>query len=221
MMDVIYDARAVAEMFDRMTGGQARQFNRRVLRSCASVMVARTRARFKKQEGPDGQVWAPLSALSIRARMEGLGKSTKRSRGGGFAGGHKALQDTGALMKSIVPRFTSDSEAAVEANAPYAAIHQKGATWQRTQRQCWWMILNLMRPFGDIESAPIGLQSFLWMRMRKMMWSMMKKPGRIPARPFMGINAADAAEMVKMVDWWVIKTFQGQNPSPAVGQEQG
>jgi len=217
MMEVTYDARAVSEMFDRMSKANSKGFNRNVLKSCADIMVAATRRRFLTSTGPDGQAWKPLSSLSVRARMEGLGGSTKRSRGGGFAGGHRPLLRTGAMMKSIVPRFTSDNEVVVETNNPWAAIHQKGATYRRTQKQCWWMILNLMRPFGNIESAPVGLQPLLWIRMRKMMLSMMKRPQVIPARPFMGINKENEAEMIKAVDWWVIKYFMRDSASGGPG----
>lgn len=215
MMTVTHDLNKISELLTNVTGPKADKLFDDILRTSADYMVRETKKRFVQQRGPDGQPWKPLSPVTIRARMQGLGgRATKRSRGRGFAGGHKRLLDTGALMKSIVPRRTSKFEIAVETNVPYAVYQQKGVNARRTERQAWWMIFNLIDPaaagmkFEDVDNLPPDKRAEARMRILRLVKiknTLLKRPQVIPATPFMGISDENETGLAKVAAFHVEK----------------
>ena len=95
-------------------------------------MVAMSKRHFKKQEGPEGTPWEPLSPKTIARRRGGRAATTPRRRLGvaGVGRGVQILQDTGTMYKSITYSVGINKEF-VEAGVAnltkdYAPTHQFG-----------------------------------------------------------------------------------------------
>ena len=100
------------------------------MRAAAQVLRSDILERFDAQTSPDGSAWKPLSAASILSRARRHAPAGYRKRRAQtvarFAGGAKALLDTGQLRNSIKVLRVSSTEALVGTRLPYAAIHHFG-----------------------------------------------------------------------------------------------
>jgi len=144
-----------------------------VMEAIAVRLEASTAGRFETATGPDGKAWKK----SIRAKKEsGL-----------------TLTDTARLRRSITTRVTPHS-AEVGTNVEYAAIHQFGGEIRRKARK---QVLAFdgagrfaarkntrKRKAGAIPVAiaDIGAHTIT-----------------MPARPFLGVDAADRASILKII----------------------
>jgi len=107
-----------------------------VLEAVGQITQSGTQQRFVDQRGPDGQAWAPLSAVTLARRR-------KAGRGA------QILRDTGRLMNSISYRVGGES-VSVFTNVIYAGTHQYGArkgAYGRTRR-------GAPIPWGHIPARP-------------------------------------------------------------------
>lgn len=122
------------------------------MRSAAQVLRSDIVERFDTQTAPNGAAWKPLSAASILSRARRHAPAGYRKRRAKtvarFAGGAKALLDTGALRNSIKVLHASSAEALVGTNLRYAAIHNFGGKAGRGRK-----VTIPARPFMGLSQA--------------------------------------------------------------------
>jgi len=100
------------------------------------AMLTRVQMCFRSAKSPWGDPWAPLRFRAIRRNNEGTSASrTGRQQALANARGTpgQPLRDTGRLMRSFVSEpdatgVTVGTKARTKSGAPYAAVHQFGAT---------------------------------------------------------------------------------------------
>jgi len=111
-------------------------------------MLAMQKRHFIKQEGPDGQAWAPLKPETVARRRAGPRSRSYATRGGRigmgaaralthFSGalpvagvrGVQILRDTGMMYKSLVYTVGiggTNAEVGIPTTVPYGRTHQEG-----------------------------------------------------------------------------------------------
>jgi len=136
-------------------------------------LVDSTRHRFGLEAGPDGTPWRP---------------SRRAIRTGGRTLAHKRR-----LVGSIT-HVAADQSVEVGTNVPYAAIHQFGGTITRyAQSRPIYRNLDAVR---SGEGAPFVRRS----RATLETWHAVPEYTiTMPARPYLGADAADRAEMLAIV----------------------
>lgn len=95
----------------------------------SSVLLARTKTRFRDQQDPDGNPWQPSKAAALR--QSGIATGTDR-RPGGFLGGF-TLFESGALFNSI-QLFSpgTPGQRSIGTDVNYGLFHQLGFRNART-----------------------------------------------------------------------------------------
>ncbi|PTW61427.1 phage virion morphogenesis protein [Breoghania corrubedonensis] len=147
-----------------------------------AYMLTSTQQRFERETSPDGTPWQPLARRTVRERA-------KR----GFVP-VRILRRRGFLYQSLTFE-ASPSEAAVGTNNPYAGIHQFGGTIKReARRQTIYRTYNartdeLSRQFTARKRANFAQDV-----------DVAAHEITIPARPYLGIDEADRAEIVAIIE---------------------
>jgi len=135
-----------------------------ILRSVAEEIQESVKDRIRKGgPAPDGTPWAPLSpAYLLRKKGKGI------------------LRESDILLNTLHWQFVGDSAVAVGSPLNYAAVHQLGHTFRRTQRPkkkpktgSVYFKAKASRKKGDIK-LNFGGYSIT-----------------IPARPYLGISSDD------------------------------
>lgn len=140
-----------------------------------------TQRRFETESGPGGQPWTP----SARAREEN----------------GQTLTDTGRLRASITREVSADA-LAIGTNVVYAAIHQFGGTIQHPARTVtlYRHVKGRMDRFGD----------WRFVKRRNANYAEDHQVGpysvAMPARPFLGIDAADETAIAEIAADWLGRT---------------
>jgi phage virion morphogenesis protein len=159
-----------------------------VLDAIGAAMVQRTQLRFERGEGPDGVKWKP----SERALKQG----------------GQTLVDKELLKNSITHAVTGN---AVEwgTNVVYAAIHQFGGVVERkarTQTLAFGEDNRFVsrkkagrRKAGAIRIAIAELFAFSF---------------KMPARPFVGVDAADLDVIQETIGEAIARAAGGDAPAP-------
>lgn len=106
-----------------------------VMAEIGDIVAQKTRLNFVKGQDPDGNVWAPLSAATLRKKRRGTNA--------------KPLRDTGRLMNSITSRNATQNSVEIGTNVIYAAIHQFGGTAGKNHRAT-----IPARPFFPVDDLP-------------------------------------------------------------------
>lgn len=151
------------------------------LRAIGSVLESGTMRRFETETAPDGQRWLP----SQRAQREG----------------GQTLTDTARLRHSITSQV-SGSEVEVGTNVVYAAIHQMGGDIRHPGRAQTVQYSVLTKAKGKLRP---GMWRFRRARDagKKGVQSRQVEIGarvvRIPARPYLGLSAADQAGVLEAI----------------------
>lgn len=152
---------------------------RDLMQAGAEVIEFSTRRRFETGTGPDGIAWIPSNRPARGVE--------KRRRKGTPKPAHRTLVDTGALLGSIRSEV-GDNTAVVGSDgtatsAKYAAVHQFGAT--------------ILPKSGEflVFTGPDGGLIFA----RKVV---------IPARPFMGVDGQDRADLIEAFTGVLADTFE-------------
>lgn len=150
-----------------------------------NLLVGSVGENFRRETGPDGTPWAPLSAATIKARQR-RGKSAIA-----------ILRETGVLAGSIASEVADDG-VRVGAVPAYAAIHQFGGTIDMPARTSKiYRRQNKDGSFGrrfakrknkttvatDVE---IGAHQI-----------------KIPARPYLGISETDKTDIIALARRWL------------------
>lgn len=135
----------------------------RLLNALGRDLKESTRLRFTDGQAPDGSTWQPLSPITRQLRRKGSGKP---------------LSDTGRLKNSITMQVVGNT-IEVGTNVCYAPVHQFGA-----------MIRAQPGNPGSNRCGQRKGARFLVFGNEKAGFARLKAVN-IPARPFLGISAAD------------------------------
>lgn len=139
-----------------------------------------TEARFKTQTAPDGTAWQPLQPRYARRK-----KYAK----------DKILTLSGYLRSGIHYQVTDDAEVQVGSNTKYAAIHQFGGAIEKPARQA-----------AVRYRSVAGRTLFAGRKHKRVTERQVTIPAHqvnMPARPYLGISAADDAEIRAIILDWV------------------
>lgn len=150
---------------------------RLIFEGIATYGKTSTRLRFKTQTGPDGQKWKP---------------SQRVKKHGGFT-----LQQTARLLRSISNR-AGVSYAEWGTNVIYARIHQLGGKIERHAHSGWTRLRTnargqLLRQPGHAHLAVFAKATHKRAVVRR--HTTAAYVINMPARPYLGINDQDQAEM--------------------------
>lgn len=129
-----------------------------LMKKVAGMMHDSVETNFEKEGRPR---WKRRSPVTTRSKV-------KRGKLG------KILESSGILRLSIFQKHTVTT-ATVGTNLKYAAIHEKGSKQFVSQKQRWWLGMNLG----------------LWMKVGAKI--------EIPARPFMNIPRSDLNKIKKRI----------------------
>lgn len=145
-----------------------------------------TKQRFKTQVGPDGSPWKPLSPGYIKRKKQNQ---------------TLILTLNGYLRGYIAHQVLSSSEVAWGSNRIYAAIQQWGGTIDQaaqSRRQRFHLVDGKTRFAGrQHENA-----AERWVERGAYQIE-------IPARPYLGVSAADNAEVLAIVQDWLHRKMNG------------
>ncbi|MFM9902140.1 MAG: phage virion morphogenesis protein [Polaromonas sp.] len=142
-----------------------------------------TRLRFNHQAGPDGKFWKP----SVRAQKRGPGKT---------------LILKAHLLRSI-SHTSNASGAEWGSNRVYAAIHQFGGTINKLAFSSTLRLRTgkggvLLRQKSDARLAVFAKASHKNATTRR--YTVAAHTINMPARPYLGVNAADGREMLALAN---------------------
>ena len=143
-------------------------------------LQASTQKRFKSQTAPDGTAWAPLQPRYARRK-----KYAK----------DKILTLRGYLRGGIHYQVTGDAEVQVGSNSKYAAIHQFGGAIEKPARQA---TVRYRSEAGRVLFAGKKHQGATERQV-----TIPAHQVNMPARPYLGISAADDAEIRAIILDWV------------------
>lgn len=146
-----------------------------LMASIGQRLADSARANFMNERGPDGEAWTPLKPATIRARQK-RGKSQI-----------SILRETGGMIGSVNHRATND-EARIGSSHPLFAIHQLGGTIEKPASTRW----MVGRRFAKRSEAPDGREVVI--------------PAHkitIPARPSIGVSAADQTGIIEDAQEWL------------------
>lgn len=148
-----------------------------------AYMVQATQRRFERETGPDGQKWPRLSPRTAEKRI-----------GGSRRGYDHMLRVKTRLYSSIV--YEADpGKVAIGSNMVYAAIQQLGGTVKIAERE---------QDIYQNYNAKTDTFDPRFRKRAKSNFSRRVKVGAhtitIPARPYLGVDADDRAEIAALVN---------------------
>jgi len=149
-----------------------------VMKNIGEYVTNETQDRFKNEKDPDGNSWQPLKPSTLARK-----KNPKILQEQGGKGG---------LLGSINYR-AAKTQVTIGTNKPYAAIHQFGGKTSA----------HIIRPKKGKALKWIGADGMAFFAKE------VRHPGsKIPARPFLGVNASDEQEIFTILqDWMKLKGF--------------
>lgn len=161
------DDRSVRQMLERLVGHATHMTP--AMSAIGEALVHATWRRFEAEKGPDGVPWRPVSEAYSIHRAGGTAGNTLR-RGGMRVGfirrlAHQHILNASSRLKDSITYRADGQGVTVGTNVKYAAIHQLGGTIRPKDKKCLRFEID-----GRIIFA---------------------KQVTIPARPFLGIDAAD------------------------------
>jgi len=145
-------------------------------------LIRETQLRFDRQESPDGNPWAPLKPRTVKAKN----RQNKIS---------KILQARGDLRRSIVYQ-SSNTSLVIGSNRDYAAIHQFGGEIALAARS---------RAVNFRVNKRTGQSRFARKERGNFQQDVNFRASRIiiPARPYLGVNAQDEAEIIRILSTYL------------------
>ena len=145
-----------------------------LMENIGMALKSSTRARFETETAPDGTPWRPLKESTINNKL--VAKNGKTNARGGI------LSDRGDLRKSITYFATSQS-VAIGTDRHYGVYHQLG-TGPYTIEPRAAKALSFLMPGGRVAVKHVH------------------HPG-LPARPFLGVSAADEVTITEFIRQYV------------------
>lgn len=173
---------------------QARQMLERQAQTATGNLMPRlgeylqesTQNRFKTQTAPDGTAWASLKPAYARRKKYN---------------NDKVLTLRGYLRSGIHYQVSGVDEVEVGTNSKYGAIHQFGGTIEKQERQA---TVRYRSVAGKIL--------FAGKKHKRVIERAVTIPAHqvnMPARPYLGISAADDREIRDIILDWVIERNHG------------
>jgi len=159
-----------------------------------AAIVASTQRRMERQTAPDGKAWARLSPRTAAKRVSG------RRRGY-----DNMLRVSNRLFSSL-SHASDATSATVGTNLPYAAVQQLGGEIQqaaRTQK----IYQNYNPKTGDISRFVKRSRANLEREVNVGAHTI-----KIPARPFLGLDADDRAEITAIYADFYRDVAEGTGP---------
>lgn len=158
------------------------------LRGIGEILVESTKERFDTSTGPDGQQWPRLAASTVLGRLEQITgafaayTNVKTRKEGLTRVGNKK----GAYLKD--GSLSTRSRRALEAVTPLVDTGElrDGIRYQVTDKRT--LEVGTNRFVGEWTGGSAAVHQFG------------NKKGTIPARPFLGISAADRGEVLAILD---------------------
>lgn len=154
-----------------------------VMDAIGAYMVQATQRRFERETGPDGKKWARLSPRTAQRRI-----------GGSPRGYDHMLRVKNRLYSSVVYEADPD-KVAIGSNLVYAAIHQLGGAIQVEARE-----QDIYQNY-DTKTDTFDPR---FRKRAKSNFARRVKVGAhsitIPARPYLGLDDDDRAEIVEIVN---------------------
>jgi len=153
-----------------------------VLDAIGAYLLTATQRRFERETAPDGQRWQRLSPRTARRRING------RERGY-----NNILRVSRRLEQSIFHDVVDD-QLMIGSNLPYAAIHQLGGEIEMPERQ------QTIFQHYDAKTDTFD-QRFRTKRRSNFARDVTVSAHTItmPARPYLGIDDADRAEISEII----------------------
>jgi phage virion morphogenesis protein len=154
-----------------------------IMGGVAGYLLTSTQQRFERETGPDGKKWQALSPRTANARA---------GRGRKVRGADHILRDTLRLYQSLTT-LSDATSATIGTNVVYAGIHQFGGTIQQAERS---QKLSLKRIRGKkgVRFVKAGTKGATERDV-----TIGARAITIPARPYLGINDADRAEIAEII----------------------
>ena len=153
---------------------------RNFYKGVGDLLLASTSTRFETETGPDGKPWTPLKAATIRARTKNKQLPLKilRSNSKGKAG---------SSLAGSINYIATDDEVRVGSPVIYAAIHQLGGTIEK-QAGSRYMVGRRFAKRDKEGGADVAIKAHTI---------------TIPARPYIGISAADQGGILEQAQDWL------------------
>ncbi len=173
MLDVVIDdsrtGRALAQLAEQL------ESLRTPLLDIAEYLHQSTGDRARRQVGPDGSPWAPLSPRTLA-----------RKKSGG-----KILRETGALLDTLRHQV-SDNELSFGTDRPYGAIHQFGGKVEHAARS--------QQVHFKMSGGVVGNRFVKKKHANFSQWvTHGARSVEMPARPYLGLSAEDDGEVLAII----------------------
>lgn len=171
--------RALEEMLQRMEN------KRPFYAAVGERMLSSTKDRFAQENAPDGTPWAALRAATVKAREHRKQTPVKKLRARGYLAG------------SIYHEATAE-EVRVGSPVEYAAIHQLGGTINKPARKA--KIYRKKDEAGQVgrrfvKKSEANHVTDVTIPAHKI---------TIPARPYLGLTAADEEGVLEDAEAWLL-----------------
>lgn len=170
---------------DRLNAFMAEQAARDtsgLMRPLGEYLLESTQRRFETQTAPDGTPWAPLQQRYARRK-----KYHK----------DKVLTLRGYLRSYIHYQIPNAQTVEVGSNQKYAAIHQFGGEIDKPERQA-------TARYRSVAGRVLFAKKSHTRGVTQKAVTIPVHFVKIPARPFLGISAADDVEIREIIMDWVI-----------------
>lgn len=172
MLDVTIDVSNVGKALDELA---ERLGDMRVpLLDIGEYLQQSTDSRVRKQVGPDGSPWAPLSPRTLAKKK-----------------GNKVLRESGALLDTLRGQVSGD-ELQFGTDRPYGAIHQFGGKIEHAARS--------QRVYFKEKGGVVGNRFVKKRQSNFAQWvSHGARTVEMPARPYLGLSTEDETELLEIV----------------------
>lgn len=162
-----------------------------VMDEIGAALAASAKLRFGREQDPQGQAWKPVAPQTRRRKAK--------------AGRERVLQWAGHL-KSSITHVAGALEVAVGTNVKYAAIHQLGGQIMK------WAHGRRLRLREVVDADGHRRVRFAAARHKRALTREVvigEHWVTIPARPFLGVSAADRQAILEIVERAVQKAGAG------------
>lgn len=152
-----------------------------------AMLMTSVSQRFEKEVDPDGRPWTPLAPATVKRKKKA---------------GREGMLVWSRRLRDSITREASFDSVTVGTNVPYAVAHQFGAQITRYAHS-----REVLRRFVETGGRRELVPGFA-KRSQANFASFHPVPEHvinIPARPFLGINADDKAEGIKILHDHVLK----------------
>lgn len=156
-------------------------------------MVGSSKDHFRNENAPDGTVWKPLRPATIKARQQKkqLPLTILRSN---------SKDKSGSSLAGSISYDATAEQVSIGSAVETAAIHQLGGTINKPARAA--KIYRKLERDGSIG------RRFVKKRLKQKVETDVTIPAHkiiIPARPYLGLTAADEAGIREDAEGWLIR----------------